>query len=212
MIGDQKISRFRENGGNLCVFTAFWSNLYFCFSAGPLGPRGPRGPPGWRTLSSSASQSQSAFSVRLGEYNPSSKRTIHFRQIIYNKQNHYSAKTGLFTCVIPGVYQFSFLCTSFISAGSVDLWRNNKVVLRGFKVFQGGQYLSSGDTVLQLEKGDKVWLDASEGTTGLSTKSFFSGHLLFAVWHKHLSGPSALDSVFVTQPLCTELHFPLIWS
>lgn len=101
--------------------------------------------------------------------------------MIYNEQNHYSTKTGLFTCVTPGVYQFSFLCTSFISAGSVDLWCNKKLVLRSFKVYLGGRHMSSGDMVLRLQTGDKVWLEATAGTTGLSTKSFFSGHLLFAL-------------------------------
>lgn len=139
-----------------------------------------RGPPGPPAVSINATQPQSAFSIRLGEYNPSSEKIIHFRQVIYNEQNHYNMQTGLFTCVIPGVYQFSFLCTSFTGAGSVDLWRNKQLVLHGLKEYQGGHRLSSGDTVLRLEKGDKVWLEASDGTSGLSTKSFFSGHLLFA--------------------------------
>lgn len=64
--------------------------------------------------------------------------------------------------------------------GDVDLKVNSKQVLRGFKVYQGGSHLSSGDTLLQLEAGDKVWLEASSGTIGLSTKSYFSGHLVFA--------------------------------
>ncbi|KAI3362364.1 hypothetical protein L3Q82_012664, partial [Scortum barcoo] len=139
----------------------------------PVDSPGPRGPPGPAALNISASQPQSAFSVLLGEYNPFPERTVHFCQVIYNEQNHYSTKTGLFTYVIPGVYEFSFLCTSFIGAGTVDLWCNNKVVLCSFKVYQGPHHLSSEDTLLHLEKGDKVWLDTSEGTTGLSTKSFF---------------------------------------
>lgn len=87
----------------------------------------------------------------------------------------------MFTCVIPGVYEFSFLCTSFISGGNINLHRNDEMVLHSLKVYQGGYHLSSGDTVLQLEAGDTVWLEASDGTSGLSTKSFFSGHLLFPV-------------------------------
>nr|XP_046231743.1 eosinophil peroxidase isoform X1 [Scatophagus argus] len=148
---------------------------------GPVGPPGPRGPPGLPAFNLTSSQPQSAFSVRLGEYSSSSEKIIHFQQVIYNKQNLYSTKTGLFTCVIPGVYQFSFLCSSLISARSVDLWRNKELVLRSGSVYQGGRHLSSGDTVLWLEAGDKVWLDAAGGTTGLSTESFFSGHLLFTV-------------------------------
>lgn len=62
----------------------------------------------------------------------------------------------------------------------MDLWRNKELVLRGFRVFQGGRQITSGDMVLYLEAGDKVWLEASNGTIGLSITSFFSGHLLFA--------------------------------
>ncbi|AWP15193.1 putative eosinophil peroxidase-like isoform 2 [Scophthalmus maximus] len=158
---------------------------------GPQGPRGrrgrrghrghpgPRGPPGPPSSPSNATQPQSAFSVLLGEYKQSVERIIHFHQVIYNDQNHYSTQTGLFTCVVPGVYQFSFLCTSFIGAGGVDLWLNSKLVLQGFRVNQGGHNLSSGDTLLRLKTGDKVWLEAGNGTVGLSTRSFFSGRLLF---------------------------------
>lgn len=87
----------------------------------------------------------------------------------------------MFTCAIPGVYQFSFLCTSFTSAGSVNLWKNKVVVFRSFRVYQGGHHLSSGDTVLRLKTGDKVWLEATYGNTVMSTKSFFSGHMLYAL-------------------------------
>ncbi|XP_050928847.1 eosinophil peroxidase [Lates calcarifer] len=148
---------------------------------GQRGPVGPPGPPGVPALNINATQPQSAFSIILGEYNPSSETIIHFHQVIYNEQNHYNTKTGVFTCVIPGVYEFSYVCTSFIAAGSVDLWCNSKLVLHGFKVYQGGRHVTSGDTVLRLNEGDKVWLAASDGITGLSTKSSFSGHLLFPV-------------------------------
>ncbi|TNN71319.1 Eosinophil peroxidase [Liparis tanakae] len=143
-------------------------------------PIGPPGPPGEIILNPNATQSQSAFSILLGEDNPSSEKIIHFRHVQYNKQNLYSTDTGLFTCVTPGVYQFSFLIISIVRVGDVDLKVNSKQVLRAFKVYQAGSHLSSGDTLLQLEAGDKVWLEASSGTTGLSTRSYFSGHLVFA--------------------------------
>ncbi|XP_029300338.1 eosinophil peroxidase-like isoform X1 [Cottoperca gobio] len=147
---------------------------------GTVGPPGPTGPPGPPDLNISASQEQSAFSVRLGKYKPSSKRIIRFRQVVYNKQSNYSTETGLFTCVIPGVYQFSFLCKSFVSSEKVR--RNNKLVLRSLKVYQRGRHSSSaGKTVHRLEEGDRVWLEASGGTFGLSTDSFFLGRLLFSV-------------------------------
>ncbi|XP_056259507.1 eosinophil peroxidase isoform X1 [Seriola aureovittata] len=143
---------------------------------GPVGPPGPQGPP-----EADVNATQSAFSVILGKYRSSSKKIIHFHQVIYNKQNHYSTQTGLFTCVIPGVYQFSFVCTTVNGGGSVDLWHNNKLAMYSVKVYQRGQRTSSGDTMLRLEKGDQVYLRASKGTYGLSTKSFFFGHLLFSV-------------------------------
>lgn len=93
-----------------------------------------------------SSKPQSAFYVRLGQYNPSSERTLHFRQVIDNEQKHYSTKTGLFTCVIPGVYRFRFLCASSGGAGSVQLQRNKK------PVHQGGRYVSSGKIVLHLRE------------------------------------------------------------
>ncbi|KAG8010666.1 Eosinophil peroxidase, partial [Nibea albiflora] len=144
------------------------------------GPVGPPGPPGQPAHNISASQPQSAFSVYLGKYNPSFEKIIHFRQVIDNQQGHYIAKTGVFTCVIPGVYQFTFLCTSF-KVGRFELQCNEKTILRGFRVYFGGRHLASGDTVIRLDKGDKVWLEATDGTYGLSTQSYFSGHLLYTV-------------------------------
>lgn len=87
----------------------------------------------------------------------------------------------MFTCAIPGVYQFSFLCTSYNGPESVNLWKNKVLVFRSFRVYQGGHHLSSGDTVLRLKTGDKVWLEVTNGNTVLSTKSFFSGHLLYTL-------------------------------
>lgn len=110
-----------------------------------------------------------------------SEKIIHFRHIVYNEQNHYSAETGMFTCAIPGVYQFSFVFMAYSGAGSMDLHCNDKVVLHSYPIYQGGRLLASGETVLQLQLGDKVWVEARDGISGLSTKSHFSGHLVFIV-------------------------------
>lgn len=100
--------------------------------------------------------------------------------VIYNEQNHYDPNKGLFTCVIPGIYQFSFLCVTFIKSGNVELWRNNTLMLNGYRWYQGGHYLSSGDTVIRLNAGDTVWVKISDGTTILGSTSYFSGRMLFA--------------------------------
>ncbi|KAM7369063.1 hypothetical protein PAMP_013362 [Pampus punctatissimus] len=162
------------------LFSCLIATQFQRIRQGPAGPPGLRGPPGPPAVSINTTQPQSAFSVRLGQYSPSSNKIICFRQVIYNKQNHYSVQTGVFTCVIRGVYQFKFLCTSFTNAGSVNLWRNKKLVLRGFNVYKEGYFLSSGDMELRLESGDQVRLEVNNETSGLSPKSYFSGHLLFA--------------------------------
>lgn len=86
----------------------------------------------------------------------------------------------MFECVTPGVYEFSFQCTSYRASG-VNLRHNSKMVLHSFKLYQNGKYMYSGDTMLRLQMRDKVWLEASSGITGLISQSFFSGHLLFSV-------------------------------
>lgn len=136
-----------------------------------------RGPPGPPASLINATQPQSAFSVTLGK-NRSSEKTLHFLNIVYNQQHHYDPHSGLFVCILPGVYQFSFLCISYISHTTVNLWHNNVMVLQSFKAFVG-RYLLTGNIVLKLEKGDTVKLESSRGTIGLSSRSFFTGHLLF---------------------------------
>lgn len=136
-----------------------------------------RGPPGPPTSLINATQPLSAFSVVLGKIR-SSNKTLRFLNIVYNRQQHYDSHSGLFTCSIPGVYQFSFLCISYVSHTSVSLWHNNKMVLQSFRAFVG-RYLLTGNIVLKLEAGDTVYLQSSRGSDGLSSKSFFTGHLLF---------------------------------
>lgn len=87
----------------------------------------------------------------------------------------------MFTCQHPGVYHFSFNCVSFAELTSVYLRRNKQVVTKSFVAKQGNMFTSTGDTVLELEAGDKLWLEVSKGADSLSASSFFSGYLLFTV-------------------------------
>ncbi|KAM9858320.1 eosinophil peroxidase-like [Aulostomus maculatus] len=139
--------------------------------AGPRGPPGPPGPPG--------PVAKVAFSVRLGNNFPSAGIPIAFREVIYNGQNSYNIKNGLFTCEIPGVYEFQFHCTIYEHAASVDLLRNGVLILHSFTTRQSGYITASGNTYIRLAKGDKVWLIANHGGNGLTRDSYFSGHLLF---------------------------------
>lgn len=150
-------------------------------AVGPAGLRGPAGPPGPPGNSSSSSQPRSAFSVSLGDSTTPSGRTLVFRQVTYNGQSHYSTQTGKFTCQVPGVYQFDFFCVAYRNPGKVQLKRNGVVVTSGVPSYGDGRVTYTGDTVVRLEPGDQVWLEAFRGSSGLLADSFFTGHILFPV-------------------------------
>nr|XP_019956653.1 PREDICTED: eosinophil peroxidase-like [Paralichthys olivaceus] len=120
-----------------------------------------------------------AFSVRLGNNFPKASMPIAFREVIYNGQNRYNVSTGYFTCEQPGVYEFQFHCTIFKKAANIDLMHNGKLIVHSFTTKQSGRITASGNVYIKLEKGDMVWLLANQGGNGLSSDSFFSGHLLF---------------------------------
>lgn len=161
--------------------TELWTKLTWslCTSTGPAGPQGLRGPPG--PPGSNSQQPHSAFSVTLGGTIPSSSIVLRFSRVTYNGQNHYSTSTGKFTCHVPGVYQFEVFCTAFRSVGSVQLKRNRVVVMTTFSSYTDNRINYTGDTVVQLGLGDEVWLEASQGGSGLLSESFFTGHILFTV-------------------------------
>ena len=146
------------------------------FSTGPPGPPGPPGPSG------SGNMQHSAFAMRLGYNNPDHSKVIHFAEAIYNEQGHYSTETGVFSCVVPGVYQLDFHCTYFDSAGDVDMRCNGELVAHTFTTRQNGYITASGGVVLKLHQGDRVWLQANYGASGITADSYFLGHLLFEAW------------------------------
>ncbi|XP_058493226.1 eosinophil peroxidase-like [Solea solea] len=120
-----------------------------------------------------------AFSVRLGNNFPEAGKPIPFREEIYNGQNSYNIETGIFTCQEPGVYEFQFHCMIYQNAGNVDLMHNGKLVLHSFTTRQSGYITASGNVYIKLKQGDEVYLLANYGGNGLTSDSFFSGHLLF---------------------------------
>ncbi|MBN3296929.1 PERE peroxidase, partial [Amia calva] len=140
------------------------------------GPRGERGPPGLAT-----NLPKSAFSTRLGYSNPPPDRPIVFRETIYNGQNHYDNQTGVFTCVLPGVYEFNFSCRLYRNLGNIELKKNGVNVGHSISSYSGGYISATGSSMVPLEQGDQVWLQSSSGGNTLTAESFFSGHLIFSV-------------------------------
>lgn len=102
-----------------------------------------------------------------------------FRDVIYNGQNSYNVKTGVFTCEQPGVYDFQFHCTVYENAASVDLLRNGELIVHSYTTKHTGHIIASGNAYVKLKKGDKVWLVANHGANGVTSDSYFSGNLLF---------------------------------
>ncbi|TKS78672.1 Eosinophil peroxidase [Collichthys lucidus] len=141
---------------------------------GPRGPQGERGPPGPPGMVEKV-----AFSLRLGNNFPNADQPITFRDVIYNGQNSYDINTGYFTCQDPGVYEFQFHCIINQFDGSVDLMRNGQLILHSYTTRQNGFITATGSVYIKLERGDRVWLLTRHGKNGLTSDSFFSGHLLF---------------------------------
>lgn len=153
----------------------FWHNSTLSPPhTGPRGPQGERGPPGPPGMVEKV-----AFSVRLGNNFPNANQPIIFRDVIYNGQNSYDINTGYFTCQHPGVYEFQFYCTINQFDSSVDLMRNGQLILHSYTTRQNGFITATGSVYIKLEGGDRVWLLTRHGKNGLTSDSFFSGHLLF---------------------------------
>lgn len=94
--------------------------------------------------------------------------------------NDYNTETGQFICRVPGVYDFTFFLTSSRNVGTVTLQHNRTVVLSSIASEQvPGRLTYSGQTVLQLNQGSRIHLEATLGSSGLATDSYFIGHLLF---------------------------------
>ncbi|XP_030273220.1 eosinophil peroxidase-like [Sparus aurata] len=129
----------------------------------------------------SSSTPKVAFSMRLGNNFPPAGKPIPFRVAIYNDQNSYDVKKGLFTCEHPGVYEFHFNCAISDKDAGVDLMRNGELVAHSFTSSQKkGHVTASGTAIIKLEKGDEVFLLAKHGANGVLSDSYFSGHLLFS--------------------------------
>uniref|UniRef100_H0XHK6 C1q domain-containing protein n=2 Tax=Otolemur garnettii TaxID=30611 RepID=H0XHK6_OTOGA len=171
-----------------------------CGPQGPPGPPGPRGPPGIPgapglsglpglpglhgppgVVKKCPPLPQSAFSVKRAGPFPGPSQPLLFQEAFYNHQGHFDLATGVFTCTVPGTYHFGFDIALFQNAVKVGLMRNGIQVRDKRGEARDGHEHVSGSCILQLEKGDKVWLesklDEAESEKG-NTPTMFYGHLL----------------------------------
>ncbi|XP_025964589.1 complement C1q and tumor necrosis factor-related protein 9A-like isoform X3 [Dromaius novaehollandiae] len=167
-------------------------------NTGDLGPQGNPGVQGERGLKgdrgdkgnigATAVLPRSAFSVGLtvGTKFPPSNRPIKFDKVLYNGLNDYNPTTGKFTCKYSGVYYFTYHITVYARNVRVALVKNGIKLLHTVDRYQGAEDQASGATILELQSGDEVWLQAHPGEAfnGLfadeDDDTTFTGFLLFS--------------------------------
>ena len=116
------------------------------------------------------------------------KQTIHFDKIITNVGNGYEVQSGIFHAPIKGLYFISVTVFDFYhSSLTVDIVQNGKSLVDLFIDGSGHQNSAMTQTlILQLDKGDRVWVrnktDGGKlsGSSGQPTGVFntFSGYCL----------------------------------
>ncbi|XP_053195824.1 putative leucine-rich repeat-containing protein DDB_G0290503 isoform X2 [Scomber japonicus] len=135
-----------------------------------------------------ADQPKVAFSLGLtddGQIGPfNTDITLKFSKVFTNFGQGYSQTTGVFTAPVKGAYYFSFttLDNRGVVSTRVFLHQNDKKVLSIHNHNANGWENVSNSLVLQLEKGDMVYLVLPAGHTVFDdTRNFtsFNGFLLY---------------------------------
>jgi len=120
---------------------------------------------------------------RVGPFNTDIKLT--FSKVFTNMGQAYSPTTGLFTAPVKGVYYFrSNMFDTRGTAVGAKLYHNDKMMTWSNSFPGSGHHTVSGGLVLQLEKGDVVYLVLPYGYSVVDTNNnftTFSGFMLFAL-------------------------------
>ncbi|XP_076871635.1 complement C1q-like protein 2 [Brachyhypopomus gauderio] len=117
----------------------------------------------------------------------STRMTLKYKHVITNIGDAYNPNTGIFTAPVKGVYKFemySFAHANPTHPVGTSLMKNGQQILSAHG-HQVGLYdiSSSNGTPLQLEAGDKVYVQLWEYKViydNVNCHSTFTGHLLFA--------------------------------
>ncbi|XP_037355891.1 complement C1q subcomponent subunit A [Talpa occidentalis] len=158
--------------------------------SGPSGLPGDPGAPGSRGAKGNPGnikdQPRPAFSALLRN-SLSGSNVVIFGTVVTNQEGAYQNNSGHFVCAVPGYYYFTFqvvskwdICLSIMLSARSQVRRtlgfcdaNSRAI---FQVVSGG-------TVLQLQRGDHVWIekDPAKGRIyqGPEADSVFSGFLIF---------------------------------
>ncbi|XP_048774045.2 cerebellin-1-like [Ostrea edulis] len=124
---------------------------------------------------------------------PVSGATLIFGNVLTNKGGAYNGRTGVFTAPVSGSY--FFMCTIGLPAPSsandylrIHIMKNGKISSYLFIGAEGMWIKRSENTLLQLQKGDKVYLKIR--TNGGGQFPYIAGSSTYpgAVYHSHFSG------------------------
>uniref|UniRef100_A0A8D0C9V8 Collagen type X alpha 1 chain n=1 Tax=Salvator merianae TaxID=96440 RepID=A0A8D0C9V8_SALMN len=150
---------------------------------GPIGPPGIPGIPGSKGETGLTGTPVSAFTAILSKAYPTAAVPIRFDKILYNRQQHYDPKSGIFTCRIPGLYYFAYHVHVKGTHVWVGLYKNGSPIMYTFDEYKKG-YLdqASGSAVIDLMENDQVWLQLPNSeSNGLYSSEYvhssFSGFL-----------------------------------
>ncbi|XP_067116653.1 complement C1q-like protein 2 isoform X2 [Osmerus mordax] len=152
---------------------------------GEPGPPGPKGPPGDRGDSGKAVYPAIAFYVGLK--NPhEGYEVLKFDDVVTNLGNQYDPSTGKFTCLVSGIYFFTYHVLMRGGDGTsmwADLCKNGQVRASAIAQDADQNYdYASNSVVLHLESGDEIYikLDGGKAHGGNNNKySTFSGFMLY---------------------------------
>ncbi|XP_033754784.1 otolin-1-like [Pecten maximus] len=115
--------------------------------------------------------------------NPTGDHIVQFDKIVTNIGGHFNSKSGVFTCVEVGAYQFSWMIKVFNNQYIVtELVRNGVVIGTGMSGDDNMWTTGSASSITMLVPGDSVWVrvsgDHSQGVDIYPTFTMFNGFLL----------------------------------
>ena len=120
--------------------------------------------------------------MKVSDPLPAPSQPIVFKEALHKDQDRFNLTTGVFTCTVPGVYHFGFDIELFQHAIKLGLMKNGTQVLEKEAQAKDNYRHVSGNVILQLTMGDRVWLesklDTAESEKGLIESMFF-GYLLY---------------------------------
>uniref|UniRef100_A0AAY4B4V3 C1q domain-containing protein n=1 Tax=Denticeps clupeoides TaxID=299321 RepID=A0AAY4B4V3_9TELE len=132
-----------------------------------------------------------AFSAALGGQGHTgpfnTDKTLVYRTVITNIGSSYNPNTGIFTAPRRGIYYFTFSTYAHVPHQRfTSLYKNGALITSAYGHYPPGQNTGSGSgsnhAVLQLEKGDVVYVQLRSGShvhDDSNSYSTFSGVLLW---------------------------------